>query len=99
MESNGVFWGVLAPVIAIVLTLAAAQTAVILTGAIRNRDYRRFEDKSREDLAQQYNLPTIFPSTAEDRYRSLSRLVRKTHTAANAAQTRYHNAVVRSAGC
>jgi hypothetical protein len=46
-----------------------------------------------------YLPPTIHPSAAEEQLRSLSSLLGKAHKAANAAQTSYHNAVVRSAGC
>lgn len=92
-------WGVIAPLIAVVITFAAMQAAVALTGAIRNHDYRLFEDKSSDALAKQFPLPTIDPSVAEERRRSPSPFLDKAHRAANVAQTSYHNAVVRSAGC
>jgi hypothetical protein len=95
----GVSWGMLAPFIALAITFAAMQAAVVVTGAIRGRDYRRFEDKSKERLARQFPLPTIDPSTAEQRRKSLSPFLDKAHQAASAAQTKYYNAVVRSAGC
>jgi hypothetical protein len=94
-----VSWAVLAPFIALVTTLIAMQAGVILTGAIRRRDYRLFEDKSRERCAREFPLPQIGPSAGEARQEALSPLVNAAHNAANAAQTAYHNAVVRSAGC
>jgi hypothetical protein len=94
-----VSWEVIAPLIAIVITLAAMQAAVALTGAIRSHDYRRFEDQSGNALAEQFPISTIDPSPAEERRRSLSPFLEKVHLGANRAQTVYHNAVVRSAGC
>ena len=92
-------WGVLAPFIALAITFAAMQGAVALTGAIRRRDYRLFEDRTRDSFARQFPIPTLDKSPAEDRRKALARFLDKIHQAANAAQTRYHNAVVRSAGC
>ncbi len=89
----------MAPLIAMVVTLVGMEAAVVLTGAIRSHDYRLFEDKSSESLAKQFPIPTIDRSAAEERRRSLSPFLYRAHRAANAAQTRYHNAVVRSAGC
>jgi len=94
-----VSWGMLAPFIALAITVAAMQAAVVLTGAIRGRDYRRFEDESKERLARRFPLPTIDPSTADVRRKSLSPFLDKRHKAASATQTTYYNAVVRSAGC
>jgi hypothetical protein len=95
----GVSWGILAPFFAIVITLGVMQAAVVLTDAIRTRDYRLFRDKSRDSITRQFLLPAVDPSPAEDRRKSLSPFVDKSHQAAGAAQTTYHNAVVRSAGC
>jgi hypothetical protein len=92
-------WGVLAPLIAIVITIAAMQAAVVLTGAIRRHDYRRFEDKSADSLAREFPLPTLDSSPAAERRRSLSPFLDEAHKAASAAQTSYHNAVARSEGC
>jgi hypothetical protein len=94
-----VSWEMLSPFIALATTIAAMQAAVVLTGVIRGRDYRRFEDVSKERLARQFPLSTVNPSIAEERRKSLSPLLNKAHKAANLAQTRYYNAVVRSAGC
>jgi hypothetical protein len=94
-----VSWGMLAPFIALAITVAAMQAAVVLTGAIRGRDYRRFEDESKERRARRFPLPTIDPSTADVRRKSLSPFLDKRHEAASATQTTYYNAVVRSAGC
>jgi hypothetical protein len=68
----GVSWAMLAPFIAIAITIAAMQAAVVLTGAIRSRDFHRFEDQSRDSLARQFRLPTVDPSAAEERRKSLS---------------------------
>src|SRR6202007_1173646 len=62
-------------------------------------DFRLFEDKSSGVIAKQFPIPTIDPSPAEERRRFLSPLLDKAHQAANNAQTSYHNAVIRSAGC
>jgi hypothetical protein len=98
-EAVGASWEVIAPLIAMAITLAAMQAAVALTGAIRSRDYRRFEDKSSEALAEQFPMPTADQSAADERRRAISPFVGEAHKAANAAQTSYHNTVVRSAGC
>jgi len=90
---------VLAPLIAIVITLLTTQAAVVLTDAIRRHDYRLFEDKSEDSLARRFPLPTVNPSTAEERHRSLSPFLDNAHKAASAAQTTCYNAVVRSSGC
>jgi hypothetical protein len=94
-----VSWAILAPVIALAITLAAMQVAVVLTGTIRSHDYRRFEDKSRVSLARRFPLPVIDRSAAEQRRKSVSPFLDKAHKAATAAQTTYYAAVVRSAGC
>ena len=95
----GVSWGLLAPFIALSTTVAVTQAAVVLTGFIRERSYRRFEDESKERLARRFPLPAVDLSIAEDRRKSLSSSLDKAHRAANAAQTNYYNAVVRSAAC
>ena len=95
----GVSWGVLAPFISLAITFAAMQAAVFLTGTIRGCDYRRFEGESKERIARQFPLPSVDQSTADERRKSLSPFLDKGHKAANAAQTKYYNAVVRSAGC
>ena len=92
-------WSVLAPIIALAITFAVAQAAAVLTGAIRKRDYRLFEDRSMESLANQFPVATLGRSAAEERRKALAPLLDKVHQVANKAQTRYHNAVVRSAGC
>jgi hypothetical protein len=93
-------WGLLAPLAAIAITLTAMQVAVLLTNAIRRYDYGVFEDQSRADLATEFPLPLGEDnSPAEERRRSLGRLLNESHQSANQAQTTYHNAVVRSAGC
>ncbi|MBV9201395.1 MAG: hypothetical protein JOY83_17045 [Alphaproteobacteria bacterium] len=93
------WWGIIAPLIAIATTLAWMQAAVALTDAIRNHDYHLFENKSSDALAKQFSIPTIDPSAAEARRQSLSPFLDKAHRAASVAQTTYHKAVVRSAGC
>jgi hypothetical protein len=95
----GASWGVFAPLIAIVITFVAIQAGVFLTDALRSHDYRLFEDQSRDSLARRFPLPTVDPSTAEEHRRSLSALLDRAHKSASKAQTSYHKAVVRSAGC
>jgi hypothetical protein len=95
----GMSLGILAPFIAFVITIAAMQAAVVLTGAIRERDYSYFEDASKESIARQFPLPAVDASTAEARRKSLSPFLDKSHKHASVAQTKYYNAVVRSAGC
>jgi hypothetical protein len=96
----GVSWGILAPFfIALAITFAFMLIAVVVTGAIRGRDYRHFENKSKEGLAREFPLPTVDQSTAEERRKSLSPFLDKAHKSASATQTRYYNAVVGSAGC
>ena len=94
---TGVSWGMLAPFIALAVTFAAAQAAVVPTGAVRSRDYRRFEDKSSECLARRFPLPTLDPSTGEERRKLLSPFLATAHKAASAAQTTYCNAAARFA--
>lgn len=92
-------WQWLAPLLALIITLIAMQTAVVLTGAIRTRNYRRFENKNKAAIARQFSLPPGIPSSqAEERRRALSPFVTASHQTANAAQTVYHNAVARSVG-
>lgn len=95
----GMSWGMLAPLIALVITGAVMQVAVFVTGIIRRHDYLLFEDQSAPSLARQFPLPNVDPSVAEQRRKFLSPFLNKAHKAANAAQTTYYNAVVRSAGC
>jgi hypothetical protein len=90
---------IITPLVALAITFFAMQVAAVATGVLRRRDYRHFEDKSRDFLLANYAFPEIAPSSAEERRKSLSPFVDKAHRAANATQTAYHNAVVRSAGC
>ena len=93
------YWQWLAPLLALIITLIAMQTAVVLTGAIGTRDYRRFENKNKAAIARQFSLPPGIPSSqAEERRRALSPFVTASQQTANAAQTVYHNAVARSVG-
>jgi SMODS and SLOG-associating 2TM effector domain 1 len=94
-----VSWSILAPIIALAITFAVAQVVVVLTGAIRKRDYRLFEDRSKESFASQFPIATLDRSAAEERRKAAAKVINRIHQAANKAQTRYHNAVVRSAGC
>jgi hypothetical protein len=87
-------WEILAPLAALAITAIAAYVAVILTSLLRRRDYRRFEDRSQGNLARRYPMPC-----ADQRREALGALLRPLHQATNRAQTSYHNAVVRSAGC
>jgi hypothetical protein len=57
-------WDWLAPLVALLVTLMAMQAAVASAGAMRRRDYRMFEDKSRESFARQFPLATIGQSPA-----------------------------------
>lgn len=92
-------WEMLSPVIATLIAVAATQAAVVLTNSLRRHDFKRFENKSKAELERDYPLATLGPSVAEERYDALAPLLAKVHQTANATQTRYHNAVVRSAGC
>jgi hypothetical protein len=92
-------WELLAPFIALAITAAAMQAAVALTGALRTRDFYRFEGSSRESLARQFPLTTIDQSSADDRRKAITPFLDAVHKAANTAQTRYHNVVARGAGC
>ena len=92
-------WGLLAPFVALGITVAVTQAAVVLTGVIRERTYRRFEDESKERLARRFPLSAVDLSIAEERRKSLSSSFDKAYRAANAAQTKYYNAVVRSVAC
>src|SRR5262249_3895586 len=91
-EAMSSFWEWLAPCVALMATLVAMQAAVAVTGAIRRRDYRLFENKSHEHFARQFPLAAIERSPAEECLKALSLFVETAHKAANAAQTTYHNA-------
>lgn len=93
------FWAILVPFIAIAVIGAAGWLAIVLTNAIRRRDYGLFEDRSAPILAEQFPLPEASSSVAEARRKSLSTIIDKSHRQASAAQTVYHNAVVCSAAC
>ena len=95
----GLSWQILAPIIALAITLAVMRSAVFVTGRIRARDYRRFENDSEQRLVERFPIPTAEASTAEGRRKSIAPLLDKVHRTANLAQTTYYNAVVRSAGC
>jgi SMODS and SLOG-associating 2TM effector domain 1 len=88
-----------APVIASLITLAVMQAAVFIADAIRNRDYRLFEDQSKEYLTGEFPIPTPNPSKSEELRRSLGVPLEGAHKTAIKAQETYHNLVVRSAGC
>jgi hypothetical protein len=92
-------WWILAPLIALVVTGVAMQLAVYGTTAIRRRDYLLFEDKNAPFLAQKFQLPDGESAVADARRKSISPFVREVHKKATNAQTKYFNAVVRSAGC
>jgi hypothetical protein len=93
------YWGWIAPIIAVAITVAAMQAAVVLTGTIRRRDYRLFEDQSRESITRQFPLASLNQSQADERRKAIAPFLDKVHKAANEAQTTYHNSVVRSVGC
>lgn len=92
-------WSVLSPVVALGATLLAMLAAIAFTTRRRSRDYRRFEDRSREELGRKFPIPSIAQSAAEERRNALSQPVNKVHQSANQSQTRYHHAVVGSAAC
>jgi hypothetical protein len=92
-------WSAVAPPAAIVLTIAATESARFLTGKIRSRDYRLFEDRNARAVADRFPLPDAARSDAEQRRKSLSPLFGEVHKAANEAQTEYYKTVVRSAAC
>ncbi len=88
-----------APLVAIVVTVVFMQAAVLVAGSARRRDYRRFEDQSGQKIVERFAFPEVAPGEAQERYRRLTTVRDRTHQAANAAQTRYYNAVLRSSGC
>src|SRR5215468_2782811 len=92
-------WQALAPCIAIVIIIVAMQARVRAAGLRRARDYASNEDKTRQTIAARFPLPTVPPSIASSRLKSLSDLVSTVHEEAVEAQTTYHSAVVRSATC
>jgi hypothetical protein len=83
--------------IAVGVTFLGMQVAVALTQLMRRHDYALFEDRSKDSVAREFPIHTMRKSPAEERRRTLARFVDRTHQAAIAAQTRYYNAVVRSA--
>jgi hypothetical protein len=95
----GVSWEILAPLIALLVTVASMRLAIFGTGWVRRHDYLLFENSSKKEIAQKFPLPKIEPSAAELRRKLLSPLVDKVHQDAREAQTTYYNAVVSSAGC
>jgi hypothetical protein len=94
-----VSWSVLSALIALAITFVAMQSGVVVIGTIRRRDYHRFEDSSKDIFADQFPISTIDQSPAEGRRKTLAPSVDTAHKTANAAQTTYHNAVVRSSSC
>jgi hypothetical protein len=87
-------WEMLAPFAALATTAIAALLAVMLTSRLRTHDYRRFEHKSQRAWARRYRIPC-----ADQRREELGDLLQPVHEATSRAQTKYHNAVVGSAGC
>ena len=92
-------WEIMELMATFTLTLILAQLATTLTGIIRTRDFQRLENQSRDRIARQFPIAFKYPSAAEDFRTALKPLVDTAHDAANVPQTRYHNAVARSAGC
>jgi hypothetical protein len=92
-------WQMLAPTIALAITIAVMQFFVFVAHKIREHDYRRFEDDCELRLAERFPIPKAGESTAEERRKSISPFFDEAHRKANLAQTTYYNAVVRSAGC
>jgi hypothetical protein len=92
---------VITPVsIALCVVALAMLIAAAAFGAVRRRDFRHFENRSKAWLAFRFPIPTIDPSSpAELRRRELSPLVALAHRKANAAQNRYHRCVSAAAGC
>lgn len=93
------FWQILAPTIALAITIAAMQSFVFLAHKIRKHDYRRFEGDSELRLLERFPIPKAEELSAEERRKSISPFFDEAHRKANLAQTTYYNAVVRSAGC
>jgi hypothetical protein len=98
-EIVSIFWEIVAFFIALAVTILFTQVTVFVTGWLRRRDFRHFEDKSKQSIARQFPIPANETSPAEERRKALSPCVDALHKKANDAQTVYHNAVVRSAGC
>jgi hypothetical protein len=71
------FIAMLAPFIAIAVIVVGAWIAVVLINAVRRYDFRLFEDKSAAALAEEFRLPELTSSTAEERRKSLSPLIAK----------------------
>jgi hypothetical protein len=81
------------------ITAAVTQLAVELARAVRRHDYLHFEKSSLKALVERYVVSQADSGPAEIRRESMSADLDACLSAANAAQTRYYNAVVRSAAC
>jgi hypothetical protein len=92
-------WDEIAPIAAIVVTLAATEAAVLVAGALRSRDYHRFENRNASIISDKFPLPNADLPALEIRRKSLSSALDEVYKAAGDAQTRYFNNVVRSAAC
>ncbi len=92
-------WYVLAPLLALAVVVATMQLFVALAGAIRFRDYQRFENWSAKKIRKEFPLPGTASTAGEDRRAAFAPLLAEMHQSANRAQTAYHDAVVRSAAC
>jgi hypothetical protein len=92
-------WNFLPPLLALAVVAAITQFAVVLAGAFRSRDYRRFEDRSASEIEREFSLPDFASPLAEEHRRHFQPLLRELQRTANRAQTAYHDTVVRSAAC
>jgi hypothetical protein len=92
-------WNLIAPLLALAVVIVTMQLFVALAGAIRSRDYRRFENRSAERIRKEFHLPRPDSRTGEERRDAFAAHVDKLHETANRAQTVYHDAVARSSAC
>lgn len=92
-------WAFLAPFFALVITVFLTQLCVKIAGTLRSRDYRRFENRSANEIGREFPFQTARSSAADDRLAQFVPLLNSMQQTANRAQTAYHDTVVRSAAC
>ena len=89
----------LPPLLAFAAVLVVTQLAVVLAGVFRSRDYHRFENRSAQYIDREFPLAVAESSAADECGMFFQPLLRDLQQMANAAQTAYHDTVVRSACC
>jgi hypothetical protein len=80
-------WLLLAPILAIAITLLAIWVTSTYTGLRRRFDFRRFEDRSKKCIERKFPLPPTDNTPAEQRRKNLSAPLDRLHQTANATQT------------